>query len=888
MDTRVWHVGSRTASQSVASPSVSPVPSPRTQPWSLNHLRLLYMLSRFAMYPSSTDDEEKWLRNLPLLVLVYEAIVSNVLDYDYSPVCTNIVKNGRSRRIWMNISQDARAAIDDLREYHLINALKTCSEDFQPSTAFQVTPAAMRLLASFSAEEKKKIDAFLMPTASGDRVFRPAKSGMIMFDNSLLTVTFDVDDGLFRFVHSDGSVTISKVTDVEAVSYVSSPYLPLCLLAHEATFSSNAPQVAKCKEGVSGIKDKLSFAVVLSNVRVMVGEWIPFGRNQIVTLNDILGSLERCQGGLFTSELDAHPTETTLQIEPCLTKIAIVDFEFDSFTNFEADIHVPEAEGIVQIESFGMHLNGDGTIIYGMYIDAIMDQSADSIYVDHLSRLLVDVDLDSSKIINDLLSPHQRDLMDMLFMEDARSRNKFSLITASEIKPKLPVREYLDRGERENELKQILGEIHSAYDLSEDDKIIIGREGMLLLGPNANHHEPLIVAHLALLSRELFIRFFFKRTFILDDMLNQARTYMKEFEKNPEALGAMRKKVNRCAHDLILLEEILELLRDSMRSLQLPKCPLDSAGCLLYDQLQLKKTHTDLEIRCKDLAKLLRGFRAKLKQVQSQNGNMAKMLLETIVLGVERNLGVMAETTGQVERSNAAGFDLLLVLFTGFLAYDLIERITDGKLIGIDRDKIPGMEWAREQFATHVLEYPALWFAVDSTWMLTVAFVLNAFIAFMIHRMMKTETARVVINKRINIAALERFLRGKTIESRTANFHQDTKVVKVIWIEKLSSGPIAKWRGGFQWSFARPLRTQVVFDLVNRHLLNGTFQGGIGLNAKQLQDHLMRDLQDCGCFDKQYTPPMINKKQTRPGTTRHDVLMRIRTRGRGSSVHPSQ
>lgn len=114
--------------------------------WSRNHLRLLYLLSKFAMYPSMTDDEESWLRNLPLLVLVYEAIVSGILDYDYSPVCTNIVKSGQSRRIWMNISQDAKAAIDDLREHSLVKALKTCSEDFQPSTAFQVHGVRIVLL----------------------------------------------------------------------------------------------------------------------------------------------------------------------------------------------------------------------------------------------------------------------------------------------------------------------------------------------------------------------------------------------------------------------------------------------------------------------------------------------------------------------------------------------------------------------------------------------------------------------------------------------------------------------------------------------------------------------------------------------------------------------
>lgn len=118
-------------------------PPPEEEPWSRNHLRLLYLLSKFAMFPNLNDDEESWLRNLPLLVMVYEAIVCGILDYDYSPVCTNIVKNGKSKRIWMNISQDAKAAIDDLREYNLVKALKTCSEDFQPSTAFQVRPSCI-------------------------------------------------------------------------------------------------------------------------------------------------------------------------------------------------------------------------------------------------------------------------------------------------------------------------------------------------------------------------------------------------------------------------------------------------------------------------------------------------------------------------------------------------------------------------------------------------------------------------------------------------------------------------------------------------------------------------------------------------------------------------
>uniref|UniRef100_K3W8I8 Uncharacterized protein n=1 Tax=Globisporangium ultimum (strain ATCC 200006 / CBS 805.95 / DAOM BR144) TaxID=431595 RepID=K3W8I8_GLOUD len=796
-------------------------------PWSRNHLRLLYLLSKFAMFPSFNDDEESWLRNLPLLVLVYEAIVSGILDYDYSPVCTNIVKNGQSKRIWMNISQDAKAAIDDLREYGLVKALKTCSEDFQPSTAFQITPQAITVLETFPKSEKKRIDAFLLNTADKP-VLHSANSGMVMFDSNLLKITFDTADGKFHLLRSDGSEFVSRITDVEEVSYVSSPYLPSCLMRNEAAFSSNAHRSDRCKQGVNAIKDELSFAIVLSNVRVMVGEWIPFGSNQIVSLNDRLGSLERCQGGLFTSELDDAPTSTCLYLNPGLTKIAIVDFEFDSFTNFEADIHAPNDNGIVQIESFGMHLNGDGTIVYGMFIDAIMDQSADSICVDHLSRLLVDVDLDSSKIIDDLLSPHQRGLMSMLFMKDSTSRSKFNLIMAKEILPKLPVREYLDRGEKENELKQILGEIHAVYDLSEDDKILVGRDGMLLVGPNCNQHEPLIVSYLALLSKELFIRFFFKRTFILDDMLNHARAYMKNFEMNPEALNSMRTKVDQCSHDLVILEEILELLRESMRAMQLPSCPTDASGKLLYDQLQLRKTHTDLDIRCKDLAKLLRGFRAKLKQVQSQNGNMAKMLLETIMHSVERNLGVVAEGMRATERSMATSFDVVLTIFTAFLAFEIIDRVTDGELLGIDGKFMASLDWANSILVQHIIVHPGLWFVVDLAWMLLIACFLNFGISFIIRHLTKTHTVSFTLCERINVAALENFMKThKLIESRSANFNSETKLVKVVWRDHQGQWRkrIPTWEKGvgIKWNFGAILRTQIAFDLVNNFLLDITF-----------------------------------------------------------------
>jgi hypothetical protein len=39
----------------------------------------------------------------------------------------------------MNVSQEGKSAVDDLRDMGLVNGLKLTSEDFQPVTAFQVS-----------------------------------------------------------------------------------------------------------------------------------------------------------------------------------------------------------------------------------------------------------------------------------------------------------------------------------------------------------------------------------------------------------------------------------------------------------------------------------------------------------------------------------------------------------------------------------------------------------------------------------------------------------------------------------------------------------------------------------------------------------------------------
>ena len=95
-----------------------------------------------------------------------------------------------------------------------------------------------------------------------------------------------------------------------------------------------------------------------------------------------------------------------------------------------------------------------------MKVEAIMERKADDVSLDMLSRLLVDVHSDSSKILNDLLSVYQRSLLSMVFCGDEFNRCKYNLVICEGIDPKLNAEEYMDRGDNENELKQVPLSLH--------------------------------------------------------------------------------------------------------------------------------------------------------------------------------------------------------------------------------------------------------------------------------------------------------------------------------------------------------------------------------------------------------------------------------------------
>ena len=112
----------------------------------------------------------------------------------------------------------------------------------------------------------------------------------------------------------------------------------------------------------------------------------------------------------------------------------------------------------------------------------------------------------TAPLVDTIITGHQNDLQKLIFRNDEENRTKVKLVVANEIVPHLLAEEYMDKGEYENELRQVIGDTKTAYDISEHDVLIFGDEGLMLVGPNSRHHEPLLCSYLEVVDIDLYTR----------------------------------------------------------------------------------------------------------------------------------------------------------------------------------------------------------------------------------------------------------------------------------------------------------------------------------------------------------------------------------------------
>ena len=766
--------------------------------WTADHLKLLYLISNYAKAARTPDEQEGWVRKNQLIVLMYEAIVAGCLDYDYAP-CSMIIG---TKRVWMNVTQEGKDDLDDLREGDLLNGLKLASEDLIPVTAYQASTKGLDLLGIMPRELKDEVDEVI--------------HGPEGYEDELLAVAWEEPDEEeiaaaeaegedepepgFRLYTAGGYARMSDVTETEDVSYVSSPYLPDCLRGDDKPMSDNADRAHESAAGESDVKDELSEAITLSNVISMVGEWIPFGSNQIVALNEKLGAADRCQGGMFSGETDKDPSGTQFDVPQGLTDVRVLDYDETQFINFEAIIMFPESPGIIQVEEFGMHISEDGFLNYAMKIEAIQDRLADDVSIDMLSRLLVDVHQDSSEIADSLLSFYQKQLLTMIYNGDELMRDKYNLLIAEAIEPKMEASRYMDREENENELKQVLGDTDCAYNLSPDDVLIRGKNGMLIVGPNSRKHETLLVRYLSLMGREMFVRTFFVRAFMLSNKLAKIRYLVNNADKDPNTGKIVRADLSETSRNIILLQAVLGYLEESLLDVKVPDKPTDLPGKRLFTILGLEEMKQNLQFRIDDLEKMTAGALNELGNLTATMDVVTCKQQERVWKQILGNTKIMVEASAADERASAS-LEVMEIIFSASMGFDFFMRIFALDQ-GIDTE---AREWHR-WILQNVVWIPGGWFCANMLFTFFICYALKQYMAYLGDLATDFVQVERTVNQPMDTEKLEDFIRTKTVESTDGD---DARCLnKTVWQEEDDD----------EWSGAAP-KIQICYDDTNGFFL---------------------------------------------------------------------
>ena len=512
---------------------------------------------------------------------------------------------------------------------------------------------------------------------------------------------------------------------------------------------------------------------------IVIAEFIPFGANQIVQMNANLGSTERVQGGFFTALIDNDSAGTKYVVDPGLTSVNILDYTMTKHVNFEAEIKIPEEGGIIQVEAFGCSMNADGTMFYGMQIEAIMDRIKDNISLDTLSRLLVDVAIDSSTIVDSVLSSYQRRLLGLIFAGDAANRDKVNLIIANDITPHLTAEEYMDKGEYENELKQVIGDTRAAFDVSEHDTLIFGANGLLIAGPNARQHEPLLCSYLQFTAVDLFIRNFFNRMFLINDAMQGLRTLVNSYTEDPLNMAKIYERMQVLNDDVRMMGEILGYLAESLESCEIPPEPVDVSGRALYARLQIADLAGQLSMRVLDLKKTMEGVRQELAHLR----HLANIVFETRKFRVHesvqnntRQLIVLNET----QQLSAATLRMLLLVLSGSLAFEVLDRIT-GQWTVMDTD------WFQDFANPMVRNNPIVWFFFSMLTWAAVAIASTRLLGFFYYVSAGVVTMRIRIMKRLLMERFNVYLATKNMVVEDRQYDEKNTVVLYTWEETVAA-----------------------------------------------------------------------------------------------------
>lgn len=723
---------------------------------------LLYLISTYL--DELKEQKNPWMKKIALQVFIFEGIVRKAFSWDYSPVFLEISKD----RLFFNVSQEAERDIRFLANNGFLRNLKLTTSEYDHTICFRTTKEAARAAVNIDSKDRVIIDQLL--------------------HCPICKYLWDVQKHGYHFIFSCSNPQCShrcksNVTTLEDVSYFCIPYFfnrltpfeycpPKDLQAKLELYIAQSPR--------HNIVGSLEHKVFLTKTKVVIGEWLPFGHNQVATLGYKINSPYVEQNIKFLHQDIASQNQSVVEVPHPLVSIKVYDSDLKSYVDFAAHSKLPEDPEINQVEKFAVHINYTGQVRYALDVLAINNMPQNNIIMDYLPRLLFDVEQSSTVIMNTLLTAYQKKLLDVLFYEKFDNRNKYDFIIAEDIffdDKEHTFEEKLNILQRDNscksEISQITNNIQKIFIL--DDKnstLVVGNKGAIFIG----HHEKyefFIADFVFLMSVEVFLEQFFTRLFLLKDDLEQARRLSNFCERNPQELGELQQTISKLRNDAILLEEIWLHLENSVSEFRkkIHKVMVkDTTG--VYQKFNFAKKVDILHIRIKELQKTIAGTQKHLEGLSNIADVVNEKQLRHLQESLSRNTKSLEEVTKTNERSNMS-LKVLEVIMAGGIAFSIMNQLTG--------------EWHISEgnsfrlLLQKIFDVPGGWLLITLMFWFTMVVVLFWYIKRVQQANSRVLSTQITLNCKYSRKALQKLIVDHKIQIFSSEHDGEKRVVCLSW-----------------------------------------------------------------------------------------------------------
>ncbi|ADC69408.1 conserved hypothetical protein [Methanocaldococcus sp. FS406-22] len=361
----------------------------------------------------------------------------------------------------------------------------------------------------------------------------------------------------------------------------------------------------------------------IKNPKVILTEWIPFGKNYMTEFIDriTLKEYQRKRIKYFTaSEERDIRYKAVFETSDYQTTVNIIEFIPETSVKFTAEIIGNGKKDVF------IYVDYLGRCIYASEITKAGDEE-EIISLDNLSFVIPDLILDSSRIMSHLIAPPQRYLLETLYGE-IKVYKHVTVLTETAIS--------IDENTLV-EISQVIGAVKNILEI-DDGVIIFGDFGIFISNPNPEKFEKFIyyypfIRSITGVSRDLFFK------------LNNIASKLEVISNNLESgidlddITEIRGELSRIDRELAVIEIVCGYLKEIIEFLNSSYPP--NFGD--FDLMILEKVEAERKLK-----RLIYRI-AEIENILASNSSLATSLtrlLTTISEDLERKIAnQLAENT---------------------------------------------------------------------------------------------------------------------------------------------------------------------------------------------------------------------------------------------------